>query len=111
MRAQQMGDAARKLPRMCWIAAGACFGALLITAIWTPHWFKFYWLRAAMSTDPRVIMFWCLVGAACAPPLYLWLRLRRLPAPGRCQRCGYDLTGNVSGICPECGAGIPDNSR
>ena len=24
--------------------------------------------------------------------------------PGRCQRCGYDLTGNMSGVCPECGA-------
>ena len=22
---------------------------------------------------------------------------------GRCTRCGYDLTGNVSGVCPECG--------
>lgn len=22
---------------------------------------------------------------------------------GRCYRCGYDLTGNVSGRCPECG--------
>ena len=22
---------------------------------------------------------------------------------GSCQRCGYDLTGNVSGTCPECG--------
>ncbi|UCG17088.1 MAG: hypothetical protein JSV19_03465 [Phycisphaerales bacterium] len=20
-----------------------------------------------------------------------------------CRRCGYDLTGNVSGVCPECG--------
>ena len=24
----------------------------------------------------------------------------------RCPRCGYDLTGNVSGVCPECGGGI-----
>ena len=24
--------------------------------------------------------------------------------PGVCLRCGYDLTGNVSGVCPECGA-------
>jgi|tagenome__1003787_1003787.scaffolds.fasta_scaffold17314810_2 hypothetical protein len=23
---------------------------------------------------------------------------------GRCASCGYDLTGNVSGRCPECGA-------
>lgn len=28
------------------------------------------------------------------------LRRRR----GICVECGYDLTGNVSGICPECGA-------
>lgn len=23
--------------------------------------------------------------------------------PGHCQKCGYDLTGNTSGRCPECG--------
>ena len=22
---------------------------------------------------------------------------------GQCSNCGYDLTGNVSGVCPECG--------
>ncbi|MDB5296506.1 MAG: hypothetical protein JWO31_2489 [Phycisphaerales bacterium] len=27
--------------------------------------------------------------------------LRELP--GRCRGCGYDLTGNASGACPECG--------
>jgi len=27
--------------------------------------------------------------------------------PGRCSRCGYDLTGNVSGVCSECGWQIP----
>ncbi|MCK4659079.1 MAG: hypothetical protein KAV82_06110 [Phycisphaerae bacterium] len=26
--------------------------------------------------------------------------------PGFCWRCGYNLTGNVSGICPECGTPI-----
>jgi hypothetical protein len=25
-------------------------------------------------------------------------------AAGLCLKCGYDLTGNVSGVCPECGA-------
>jgi hypothetical protein len=24
----------------------------------------------------------------------------------RCQKCNYDLTGNVSGVCPECGTSI-----
>ena len=30
-------------------------------------------------------------------------RLRRRPLPGCCHACGYDLTGNTSGVCPECG--------
>ena len=28
---------------------------------------------------------------------------RQRRAMGLCVRCGYDLTGNVSGVCPECG--------
>ncbi len=31
---------------------------------------------------------------------------RRVPDPGKCRRCEYDLTGNVSGVCPECGTAI-----
>lgn len=30
--------------------------------------------------------------------------LRRRALEGACAACGYDLTGNESGICPECGA-------
>lgn len=26
--------------------------------------------------------------------------------PGHCNTCGYNLTGNVSGICSECGAKV-----
>ena len=36
------------------------------------------------------------------PTYILWRRDRRHP-PGHCQGCGYDLTGNESGMCPECG--------
>ena len=25
---------------------------------------------------------------------------------GECGRCGYDLTGNTSGVCPECGTSV-----
>jgi hypothetical protein len=31
-----------------------------------------------------------------------WIGWRRWFA-GRCIKCGYDLTGNKSGRCPECG--------
>ena len=34
-----------------------------------------------------------------------WLPDR--PTPGFCSRCRYDLTGNVSGVCPECGTPMP----
>lgn len=27
--------------------------------------------------------------------------------PGHCPTCGYNLTGNVSGKCSECGAPVP----
>ena len=30
--------------------------------------------------------------------------------PGFCGRCGYKLTGNVSGVCPECGWRLPDKT-
>ena len=32
-------------------------------------------------------------------PLRRWRRKKR----GQCLKCGYDLTGNESGVCPECG--------
>jgi hypothetical protein len=35
-------------------------------------------------------------------------RRRRL---GLCTECGYDLTGNVSGKCPECGAHVNAKAR
>jgi hypothetical protein len=34
------------------------------------------------------------------------LRRYRRKKKGLCLTCGYNLTGNVSGICPECGEKI-----
>jgi hypothetical protein len=34
------------------------------------------------------------------------LRRHRRRKRGLCLKCGYDLTGNVTGVCPECGAEI-----
>jgi hypothetical protein len=27
-----------------------------------------------------------------------------------CTSCGYNLTGNVSGVCPECGSPVPERA-
>lgn len=45
---------------------------------------------------------WCLTQVA---------RMRYRIARGRCIRCRYDLTGNSSGVCPECGTTIPEVSQ
>ena len=48
--------------------------------------------------------------------IWAWTRKSRAErAPGHCPRCGFDLTGNVSGVCPECGQRVartaPDGDR
>jgi hypothetical protein len=51
-----------------------------------------------------------LVVAAEAVGFWYLGRERRLSehrkAQGLCLKCGYNLTGNVSGVCPECGESI-----
>jgi hypothetical protein len=49
------------------------------------------------------VPFWFLVMASGASSVYLFRRARRRITPGHCRTCGYDLTGNLSGVCPECG--------
>ena len=49
----------------------------------------------------RIPMWLMLIGVACPTTIAWWLNHRR-PLPGHCP-CGYDLTGNTSGRCPECG--------
>jgi len=49
---------------------------------------------------------------AIAPAVYvinLTRRRRSGRTPGfqKCSSCGYNLTGNTSGVCPECGAPVP----
>jgi hypothetical protein len=58
-------------------------------------------------TESYYSTYWTLLPAAIgvAIGLYRGIRcLRRGPLPAfPCGSCGYDLTGNLSGTCPECG--------
>lgn len=51
------------------------------------------------------VPFWCPLVLVAITTVVLWFRDRGYPA-GHCLTCGYDLTGNVSGVCPECGTKI-----
>ncbi len=57
------------------------------------------------------------VGFFCSlMVLLVFLRRGRITrrfdrVPYLCVECGYDLQGNSSGVCPECGTPIPDTVR
>ena len=49
-----------------------------------------------------------LIGLVASGLADLFLtRVRRFASPQECRTCGYDLTGNTSGTCPECGTSVP----
>lgn len=50
-----------------------------------------------------MVPLWIPFVLTAIPTVVAWRRDRR-PPPGHCQKCGYDLTGNESGVCPECGS-------
>lgn len=70
---------------------------------------------AALSSprrNPPVVLAWILIAVGVPVVWFvvysLWLAhsLDDAYGPGQCQQCGYDLTGNLSGVCPECGSAV-----
>jgi len=80
------------LHRESFEAFGSC-------SLWPTFYFQYghptlivpLWLPSLIS----LLGIWCTVAT--------WRRHARRPPPDHCSRCGYNLTGNTSGICPECG--------
>lgn len=64
----------------------------------------FFWPEAGQIGPFRIytLPLWIPFAFFALVTLDLWRKSRRHP-PGCCRKCGYDLTGNVSGKCPECG--------
>lgn len=59
-----------------------------------------------ISGPALLIPLWIPFVLVLLPTLLLfWVDLQRR-FRGSCLNCGYDLTGNVSGVCPECGMAV-----
>jgi hypothetical protein len=74
--------------------------ACLSSLKWLPGWGRgsgarrnWFWVSVPI---------WIPLLLAAVPTAVLFWRDRRYPR-GHCQNCGYNLTGNVSARCPECG--------
>jgi len=77
----------------------------------TPGWVPFIYVRLCNGRLDTVSMpLWIPLVLFAAYPTIAFVRgpVRRWRRRGKglCVTCGYDLTGNVSGICPECGTKV-----
>ena len=83
---------------ICW-AMAVVFAAAAVYSCWrpVPGWYSLFLAL--------------LAGFEAAMGVWSFRRSRRFrrevrEQEVRCPRCGYDLTGNVSGVCPECGTSV-----
>lgn len=85
---------------------------------WSDLGFTVYRSRWPMSAsyNPRLsiranswnftVPLWMPLVLFTLPTAFFWSRDRRCVSKGHCRNCGYSLTGNTSGTCPECGTPI-----
>jgi hypothetical protein len=76
--------------------------------VWSHFQYGWAGLRPRSYDYGLIVPYWSIETVLLIVPLlWSWWRLKRrmLIRAGHC-RCGYDLTGNTSGVCPECGAPI-----
>jgi len=73
--------------------------------IWHQNFFALPNFFRCTGVGEITIPGWVPLILLALPSLLLW-RLDRRPPPGHCPRCRYNLTGNTTGVCPECGLPI-----
>ncbi len=99
-------------PKIVYLLVNFPFGAVYL-------WFESHWVgtryvisgQTVSETWSFVAFFGSVFAQAC---LYwvLWVlwdrryQRRKRRRQGLCLTCAYNLTGNVSGVCPECGTDV-----
>ena len=85
-----------------WIAAiGGCVPGMIV---WNTSVLSFWHLDSILGPMATIAGPFVGIFLICGPEWRRYLR-QELNARGIpiCMKCGYDLTGNESGTCPECG--------
>ena len=59
-------------------------------------------LNPSVTAHTLALPIWILLLPTALVTFLLWRNSRPVPF-GHCPQCRYNLTGNVSGVCPECG--------
>ena len=101
----------RKLLALFVILTSASGGSYLYLIAVKSFWFANFknpgWERWRLWADLCSVGVLLCIGLFVGAAWYL-VKTRSMPkyASGYCQECGYDLTGNVTGRCPECGKSI-----
>ncbi|UCG17253.1 MAG: hypothetical protein JSV19_04320 [Phycisphaerales bacterium] len=101
--------------RNWWVSLGGVLGTLLAVAIG----YSTSMYAPQVPGTPRLILpsglmpFLFVLGIVMLPAAIVAhaivayaitkVRVATRFSPGHCQSCGHNLTGNTSGICPECG--------
>ena len=64
--------------------------------------------------DTLVIPSWLIVIVSSILPgrsAFRWFLVRQRRLKNRCPVCGYNLTANTSGVCPECGTAVAGKAQ
>ena len=65
------------------------------------------WPGKPITYTTVIIPLWLPTAFSAMMCWVLWRAWINRPRPGHCVKCRYNLTGNTSGVCPECGDQIP----
>lgn len=97
-------------PNRSWLTYNECWSGewSRIEFLW-PEIDGTYIFRQGMrikTSDILMLPYWIPIVFAVLPTSVLFYKDRHRLSPCHCPKCGYNLTGNTSGVCSECGAKI-----